>query len=418
MDSWYLSSELVQALAEYKKDWVSLRKRNRNLETQSFQLKDAEGQPIVLPKPHIKVEELVPLIPSTAYRKVEVHQQPYWCFTFCARIPDLGKVRLVISFDNPELMGTYAVLITNRTDWSTKQILAKYLQRWPIEVDLGEGNTRQSPINIVTNLENYQYRFAPRPPRVESITAINNQLEIRFNLNEENSDQVTVNVYRDGELVATRLSGQLTTWRDHNSQGVNSPSYCYNLESVYISSGTISQRSSPFCCWGSDSNHIYVVNADQFSAIGGNLSSSHGRKHFENWGAPGDSITVNIQTHLNGRHAIQVIAGNGSGPINTGITCAVKHLQMKNLQNEQIVADGYLVMPQLGTWDRWSESSVIFTEVDLVAGQNYEIKIFGDDQAINMSSFAHNENYTGGNGGSTGASNYVNIAQVKLLKLN
>jgi hypothetical protein len=139
MDSWYLSPELVQALAEHQKNWVSLLKRNRNLETQSFQLKDAEGQPIVWPKPHIKVEELVPLIPSPAYRKVEVRQQSYWCFTFCARIPGLGKVRLVISFDNPEQTGTYAVLITNRTDWAAKQILAKYLQRWPIETFYRDG---------------------------------------------------------------------------------------------------------------------------------------------------------------------------------------------------------------------------------------------------------------------------------------
>ncbi len=39
----------------------------------------------------------------------------------------------VISFENPELTGTYAVLVTNRTDWSAKKILATYLQRWPIE---------------------------------------------------------------------------------------------------------------------------------------------------------------------------------------------------------------------------------------------------------------------------------------------
>ena len=90
---------------------------------------------------------------------------------------------------------------------------------------------------------------------------------------------------------------------------------------------------------------------------------------------------------------------------------------MKNLQNDQIVADGYLMMPHLGTWDRWSESSVIFTQVDLFPNQDYEIKIFGDEQAINMSSFFHNENYTGGNGGQTGAYNYVNIAEVKLLSL-
>ena len=39
----------------------------------------------------------------------------------------------VISFENPELTGTYAVLVSNRTDWSGKKILVCYLQRWPIE---------------------------------------------------------------------------------------------------------------------------------------------------------------------------------------------------------------------------------------------------------------------------------------------
>ncbi len=39
----------------------------------------------------------------------------------------------VISFENPELTGTYAVLLSNRTNWSAQKILATYLQRWPIE---------------------------------------------------------------------------------------------------------------------------------------------------------------------------------------------------------------------------------------------------------------------------------------------
>ncbi len=287
-----------------------------------------------------------------------------------------------------------------------------------IEVDLVEGNQEHSPINVVSNLEDYRYRFAPRSPIVESIKAIDNQLEIGFNLNQENPDEVTVNVYRNGELVAKGLSGHLTSWRDRNSQGRRSPSYCYNLEAVYIRSGNTSQCSYPFCYWGPNSDRIYVVNADRFSVIGGNRSFNYDREHFDNWGEPGHSITVNVKAQFNGRHAIQVVAGNGSGPINTGITCAVKHLQMKNLQNNQIVADGYLMMPHLGTWDRWLASSVIFTEVDLVDEQDYEIKIFGDERAINMSSFTHNENYTGGNGGKTGAYNYVNIAQVKLLSLD
>ena len=133
MDSWYLSPDIVVALKEHQLDWVSLLKKNRKLEVNSFVLRDQGGQPITLTGPHIKVEELVPLIPHTAYRKVRVGEKSYWCFTRSLRIPGLGKVRLVISFENPELTGTYAVLISNRTDWSAKKILASYLQRWPIE---------------------------------------------------------------------------------------------------------------------------------------------------------------------------------------------------------------------------------------------------------------------------------------------
>ncbi len=133
MDSWYLAPDIVVALKEQQLDWVSLLKKNRKLEVNSFVLRDEAGQPMTLTAPHIKVEELVPLIPPNAYRKVKVEDKFYWCFTRSLRVPGLGKVRLVISYENPELTGTYALLVSNRTDWSARKILATYLQRWPIE---------------------------------------------------------------------------------------------------------------------------------------------------------------------------------------------------------------------------------------------------------------------------------------------
>src|SRR6266851_2832445 len=132
-DSWYLSEELV-AMARYrKKDWISLLKKNRNLETNSFVLKDAAGKAIRLEGPHIAVEDLVPRIPPTAYREVTVGDTTYWTFTLAVRLPGLGKVRLVISFQSAELTGTYAVLVSNRVDWNAQRIITLYLQRWPIE---------------------------------------------------------------------------------------------------------------------------------------------------------------------------------------------------------------------------------------------------------------------------------------------
>jgi hypothetical protein len=138
-DSWYLAEDFVACLRRRRKDWISLLKKNRKLETNSFVLKDALGQRISLEGPHIKAEDLVPLIPTNAYRAVNVGDRTYWTFTLTVRIPDLGKVRLVISFENAELSGTYAVLVTNRVDWTAQRIISTYLQRWPIETFYQDG---------------------------------------------------------------------------------------------------------------------------------------------------------------------------------------------------------------------------------------------------------------------------------------
>jgi SRSO17 transposase len=138
-DSWYLGEELVSMARYRKKDWISLLKKNRNVETQSFVLKDAAGKPLQMEGPHIAVEDLVPLIPPTAYREVTVGDKTYWTFTLAVRLPGLGKVRLVVSFKNAELTGTYAVLVTNRVDWHAQRIITLYLQRWPIETFYQDG---------------------------------------------------------------------------------------------------------------------------------------------------------------------------------------------------------------------------------------------------------------------------------------
>jgi SRSO17 transposase len=140
-DSWYLAEELVSMARYRKKDWISLLKKNRNLETNSFVLKDAAGKPLRLDGPHIAVEDLVPRIPPTAYRAVTVRDATYWTFTLAVRIVGLGKVRLVLSFDNAELTGTYAVLVSNRVDWNAQRIITLYLQRWPIETFYQDGKT-------------------------------------------------------------------------------------------------------------------------------------------------------------------------------------------------------------------------------------------------------------------------------------
>jgi len=138
-DGWYLSEEVVRVAERRHKAWISILKRNRNLETASFTLKDASGTAIALPGPHIAVADLVPLIPATAYRAVTVGAHIYWCFTLVVRIPGLGKVRLVISFQHADLSGSYVVLVTNQREWSAHRIIATYLLRWPTETFYQDG---------------------------------------------------------------------------------------------------------------------------------------------------------------------------------------------------------------------------------------------------------------------------------------
>ena len=102
-------------------------------------MRDAQGQRIPIKGPHIKVSQVVDLLPPAAYTPVTVGDTTYYCFTKTVRIPSLGRVRIVISFAKSDLTGSYAVLVTNRTDWTATQILQRYLQRWPIETFYQDG---------------------------------------------------------------------------------------------------------------------------------------------------------------------------------------------------------------------------------------------------------------------------------------
>jgi len=132
-DAWYLSPTLLSVLETHDKKWISLLKMNRNIATNNLQIIAETGEPVKFDKPKIKLSDLVPLIPASAFRAVAVGEQTYYYFSKNVRLPSLGKVRLVICFDNPELQGTCAVLVTNHLSWDAPKIITTYLLRWPIE---------------------------------------------------------------------------------------------------------------------------------------------------------------------------------------------------------------------------------------------------------------------------------------------
>ena len=133
--------------------------------------------------------------------------------------------------------------------------------------------------------------------------------------------------------------------------------------------------------------------------------------HFEDWGHPADELVVNsFEVGRSGRYAVRAEFSNGSGPVNTGITCAVKKLDVLESGSKEVVATGYLVMPQSGTWDRWDLSTPV--SVQLVAGKKYVLRIREDDCSRNMSYLKQNDRYTAWPGGGESGYNYVNIASI------
>jgi hypothetical protein len=132
-DSWYLAPLLLEVLAEQGKKWISILKMNRNITTNNLRILDEEEKPIRFEGTKIKVEDLIPLIPASAFKSVELGEETYYCFSKNVFIPSLGKVRLIISFDNADRQGTCAVLVTNHLSWNAKKIIETYLLRWPIE---------------------------------------------------------------------------------------------------------------------------------------------------------------------------------------------------------------------------------------------------------------------------------------------
>jgi hypothetical protein len=140
-DRWYLAEEVVSMARSRKKDGSSLLKKHRNLETNRFVLKDAAGEPLRLAAPHLAVEELVPLIPQTAYRAVTVREPTSWTLPVAVRLAGLGTVRLVVRFTSAELTGTSVVVVSNRTDGSAPRSITLSLQRWPIEPLYQDGKT-------------------------------------------------------------------------------------------------------------------------------------------------------------------------------------------------------------------------------------------------------------------------------------
>ncbi|MGZ3451755.1 MAG: hypothetical protein ACXVEF_19250 [Polyangiales bacterium] len=276
-----------------------------------------------------------------------------------------------------------------------------------VEITLADSGAPAADIALVTSTTDYKELFGPRAPNVTSIDGSGANLKISWDPNGESTGEVAFDVYRDGVRVAKDLT---TTSFTDTGATASSPSYCYAVDAHFTGSKNHGQHSPPSCWWGTGYVRTKSIDASAFTAKGGASSTSHGKLHYDNWGDPGDTLTASYASTRTGEHLLQVSYGNGAGPISTGITCVTKLVRVLDGGTE--IARGYLVMPQLGDWDTWKDSSLV--RANLVAGKTYTIEISDDGIDSNMSRFQHFASYVG-TGGSSGAFSKVNIAELKVL---
>jgi len=280
--------------------------------------------------------------------------------------------------------------------------------QWDITLQAPEPDQEMGSLRIV-NPSDERMLFGPvQPTWSGGITAE----EGRWVLHYRHADpaNVSFNIYRDGQRVAKGV--RQTTWADEISANDSAVAHCYAVEAVDLKSGNTSHL-TPFLSYSAEGQK-HVIPAREMQNRGGSLVSNH---HFENWGRSADELTAkSFEVGRSGRYAVRAEFSNGSGPVNTGITCAVKKLDVLEFGSNAVVATGYLVMPQSGNWSRWELSNPVSVQLD--AGKKYTLRVREDGYSRNMSYLKHNDRYTAWPGGGDSGYNYVNISAIHIEQIS
>jgi len=322
-------------------------------------------------------------------------------------LPPVGNInRSACAIDKIELNGKPI---------SDEFIAATVLQNqnlWEIYLQNPADTAEDDGLNLITNVSDERTLFGPLPPRWEhighgGITVEHNLLTLHFQ--PADASAVAYNIYRDGQLCAKGIKG--TNWVDPQSADYADVIHFYAVETMDVKSGNVSHLTP---------SHFYPTANSQWSIPATAMENRGGKladgRYFMDWGKTADELSVtNVTAKMGGHFAVRVDFSNGAGPVNTGITCAVKKLEIRSTVSGKLVAEGYLVMPQSGDWQRSDWSSIV--RADLKAGENYSLRIFEDEYSRNMSYLAANGRYTALPGGGDNDYNFVNIASVQFQRI-
>jgi hypothetical protein len=262
--------------------------------------------------------------------------------------------------------------------------------------DMALNQPNVGPGPVLSNAD-YKKIFAPMEPRLHWVKEGTLRIE-RREMNPTRWD-----IYRNGQLLVSGLTAD--TW------DVPAPG-CYTAIQKYEGNG-LSSHPSPELCGQVWSMEFSRANGQLTSPDGASTAQDHGRPHFNDWGLPHQVLEVaSFQVPQDGAYQLDLAFGNAFGPINTGMTAAVKWLEVMD-QAGFVIQSEALIMPHQVNWDTWNFSSA--ATLHLKADSIYRLRL---SDARNMSYLKHFELYTAGPGGADGPVNRVNISGVRLRALH
>lgn len=124
----WLTTQVVDSLEDQQQDWIGLLQNDWKLELYNLSLLGIKNKKGSLKHACLSVADFVSSICKARSQPVVIFHQQHWGYTCCLQIAGLGRVRLVVCFNNFQCFGRYAVFVTNRLDWSPRHILAHWIQ--------------------------------------------------------------------------------------------------------------------------------------------------------------------------------------------------------------------------------------------------------------------------------------------------
>jgi hypothetical protein len=261
------------------------------------------------------------------------------------------------------------------------------------------------PFSDTRELTSLQRRTVFAPPSPSAPTAQRGDTDVTLTW-QATLPGASVQIYRNGRELAANASGEQFVERSMGDPGT----VCYSLTQRFDDTGLASLSSREACV--ADPG---VISATPGSGLipsdGAAPQLIDGVAVFADWGRPSQELRWNFAPRASGWYRFALKYANAHGPVNTGITAAVKTVAVRCASEAQ--QSGSVAMPHLGEASPKGWSTGFFFQAR--GNEACELRIA---DGFNMSYLSHFARYTGGQGGLSGALNRADIAaaQVDLVR--